>query len=245
MSILSGMSRKRGVDLLAQLLLAGGAGVDRDDAVAFALQILHHEVARPVPVGAGADHGDGAHRRQNAADLRVGVGNRIERGHHSLLQAEVSAIAHGADMATGALGVLPWLPCVSARSPLTASAGSPTGSTGRPARGRRSTARSPAPARSGCRRRSARMPSRVTSIIENRIATVAYSRSASAQACARSPDSRRTSVTVLRHAAARLLGQLLGEVADHLRRRHAAQRVQVAARSRLPGSPCSSCSNSW
>src|SRR5579859_35386 len=40
--------------------------------------------------------------------------------------------------------------------------------------------------------------SRVTSIIEKRMATVAYSRLPSLQACARSPCSRRTSVTSLR-----------------------------------------------
>ena len=56
-----------GVDRFAEQLLAGGAGVHRDDAIALALQILHHEVARPVPVGRCADHRDGAHRRQDPA----------------------------------------------------------------------------------------------------------------------------------------------------------------------------------
>ena len=86
---LVGNVAQTGVDLLAQLLLARGAGIDRDDAVAFALQILHHEVAGPVPVGRGADHGDGAHRRQDAAQLRVGVGDRIECGHLWLPSARV------------------------------------------------------------------------------------------------------------------------------------------------------------
>ena len=38
------------VDFLAQQRLAGSARVHRDHPIALALQILHHEVARPVPV---------------------------------------------------------------------------------------------------------------------------------------------------------------------------------------------------
>ena len=75
------MSRSAGVDALAQQLLAGQAGVHRDDAVAFALQVLHHEIAGAVPVRRGTDQGDGAHRRQDAAQLGVRVGDRLDRGH--------------------------------------------------------------------------------------------------------------------------------------------------------------------
>ena len=58
---------QRGVDGLAEQRLAGEAGVDRDDAVALALQVAHDEGARPVPVGRGADHRDGARPLQDAA----------------------------------------------------------------------------------------------------------------------------------------------------------------------------------
>jgi len=41
--ISTGMSRKRGVDLLAEQFLAGDPRIDRDHPVAFALQVFHHE----------------------------------------------------------------------------------------------------------------------------------------------------------------------------------------------------------
>ena len=78
---LSGMSRERRVDGFAEQGLAGDGRIDRDHAIAFALQVLHHEVARPVPVRRGADHGDRPHPLEDRADLRVGIGNRFEVGH--------------------------------------------------------------------------------------------------------------------------------------------------------------------
>ncbi len=72
---------ERGVDGLAEQCLTRDGRIDRDDAVAFALQVLHHEVARPVPVRRGADHGDRPHPLEDRADLRVRVGNRFEAGH--------------------------------------------------------------------------------------------------------------------------------------------------------------------
>src|SRR5580658_5551786 len=41
---LVGNVAQRGVDTLAQLVFTSGAGVDRDNAVAFALQVLHYEI---------------------------------------------------------------------------------------------------------------------------------------------------------------------------------------------------------
>ena len=72
---------QRGVDPFAEQFLAGDPGVDRDHAVALPLQILHHEIARPVPVGRGADHGDCVHPLEDRADLRVGIRDRIELAH--------------------------------------------------------------------------------------------------------------------------------------------------------------------
>ncbi len=51
---------ERGVDVLAEDLLAGLPGIDRDHAEALLLEILHGEIARPRTVRAGADHGDDA-----------------------------------------------------------------------------------------------------------------------------------------------------------------------------------------
>ena len=78
---------QRGISTLAQQFVAGDARVHRDHAIAFALQILHHEVAGPVPVGRGADQRNGAHGGQDAADLGVGIRNRLDGGHAALLQA--------------------------------------------------------------------------------------------------------------------------------------------------------------
>ena len=62
-----------GVTGLAEDLLAGGARVDRDHAVTLDLQVLHGEVAGPVPIGAGADHGDVAHAAQDAAQVSIAI----------------------------------------------------------------------------------------------------------------------------------------------------------------------------
>ena len=68
---------QRCVSLFAEQHLSGDAGVDRDDPVAFALQVFHHEVARPVPVRRGADHRDRLDALQDRAELRIGIGDRI------------------------------------------------------------------------------------------------------------------------------------------------------------------------
>src|SRR5207302_8436438 len=60
---------QRGVDLLAEQFLAGYARVDRDDPVAFPLQVFHDEIAWPVPVGRGADHRDGFHPFEDRPQL--------------------------------------------------------------------------------------------------------------------------------------------------------------------------------
>ena len=56
-------------------------GIDRDHPIPLALEILHHEVARPIPVGGGADHRSGLDALQNRAELRIGVGDGIEAAH--------------------------------------------------------------------------------------------------------------------------------------------------------------------
>src|SRR5207253_2688134 len=78
---------QRGVGSFAEQRLAGDPGVDRDHPVAFALQIFHHKVARPVPVRRGANHRNGLDPLQNHAELRVGIGDRIEAAHGSLTGA--------------------------------------------------------------------------------------------------------------------------------------------------------------
>ena len=75
---------ERRVNRLAEQGLAGDARVDRDHPVALALQVFHHEIARPVPVGRRPDHGDGAHPLEDRADLGVGIGNGFEIGHRAL-----------------------------------------------------------------------------------------------------------------------------------------------------------------
>ena len=70
-----------GVNPLPQQVLPRGAGVHGDDPVALALQIFHHEVAGPVPVGRRAHHRNGADRRQNTAQPGVGVGDGVKCGH--------------------------------------------------------------------------------------------------------------------------------------------------------------------
>ena len=73
MSIGSGMSASLAIDLAAEDLLAGMAGIDREDLKALGQQVFQHEEARPDVVGRGADHGDGAHRIEDAGDVGVVV----------------------------------------------------------------------------------------------------------------------------------------------------------------------------
>ena len=70
-----------GIGHLAQQRLAGDAGIDRNDAIALALQIFHDEVARPIPVRRGADQRDGLHPLQDRAQLGVGIGDRLQARH--------------------------------------------------------------------------------------------------------------------------------------------------------------------
>ena len=74
---------QRGVDRLAEQGLAGDAGIDRDHPIAFVLQVLHDEVAGPVPVRRGADHRDRAHALEDRAQLRIGIGNGFEIAHRT------------------------------------------------------------------------------------------------------------------------------------------------------------------
>ena len=72
---------QRRVHRLAEHGLPRDARIDRDHAIAFALQILHDEVTGPVPVRRGADECDSPHAFEDRADLRVGIGNLFEVGH--------------------------------------------------------------------------------------------------------------------------------------------------------------------
>ena len=72
---------QRGVDLFAEQGLAGDGRIDWDHAIALALEVLHDEVARPVPVRRCADHGDRLHPLEDRADFRIRIGNRFEIGH--------------------------------------------------------------------------------------------------------------------------------------------------------------------
>jgi hypothetical protein len=65
---------ERRVAFLAEERGAGGRRIYRDRAVALALQIAHHAVARPLRARAGADHGDRADAGQDAAEIVVGIG---------------------------------------------------------------------------------------------------------------------------------------------------------------------------
>lgn len=62
-----------GIDGFPQQLLASQARIDRNDPITLFLQILGDEIAGPVPVGTGADHGDGAHGAQDLAQEVVGI----------------------------------------------------------------------------------------------------------------------------------------------------------------------------
>jgi len=61
------------VDGLAENRLANRARVDRDDTEPLALQILHGEIAGPVPVRGGADHGDDARAIQDRSQVLVAI----------------------------------------------------------------------------------------------------------------------------------------------------------------------------
>ena len=75
---------ERGIDLLAEQGLAGDAGIDGDDPVALALKIFHDEIARAVPMGRGAHHGDHAHPLQDRPQLGVAIGDRFGLVHQGL-----------------------------------------------------------------------------------------------------------------------------------------------------------------
>ncbi len=80
---------QRCVGCFAEQHLSGDAGVYRDHPVAFALQVFHHEIARPVPVRRGADHGDGLDALQDRAELRVRVRDRVQAAHGCLTVARL------------------------------------------------------------------------------------------------------------------------------------------------------------
>ena len=61
------------IDRFAQNLLADRARVHRDHPIALLLQVFHGEIAGPIPILTGPDHGDGFHRRQDVADVIVAV----------------------------------------------------------------------------------------------------------------------------------------------------------------------------
>ena len=91
---------ERRVDLFSEQGFAGDTRIDRDHAIAFALQILHHEVARPVPVRRGADQGDRLHPLKDRADLRVGIGDRFEIGHGPRSAAKAAILLSSLQPAT-------------------------------------------------------------------------------------------------------------------------------------------------
>ena len=70
---LEGNVLQGGIDRLPEDLLAGEAGVDRDDPVALALQVFRHEITRPGPFLAGPDHGDGVDGGEDILDVAVRI----------------------------------------------------------------------------------------------------------------------------------------------------------------------------
>ena len=60
-----------GINLFAQQVLPRNAGIDRDDAIALFLQIFHHKIRRPVPIGACPHHGDGFGLCENIGNLEI------------------------------------------------------------------------------------------------------------------------------------------------------------------------------
>jgi hypothetical protein len=64
---------KRGMNLLAEDLLARLAWIDRDHAESLRLQIFHGKIARPRRVGARSHHGDGAVGDKDVANVSVAI----------------------------------------------------------------------------------------------------------------------------------------------------------------------------
>ena len=79
---------QRRIGHLAEQRLPGYPRIDRDHAIAFALQVLHHEVAGAVPIRRRADKRDRPNPLEDRADLRVGIGNRLQVGHALTLSCE-------------------------------------------------------------------------------------------------------------------------------------------------------------
>ena len=88
---LFGNVAQRGVDALAQQLLAREARVHRNHPVVLALQVFHDEIAWAVPVRRGADQRDRAHGGQDAAQPGIGIRNWIDRGHRAGLMCNAPA----------------------------------------------------------------------------------------------------------------------------------------------------------
>src|ERR1019366_7030212 len=183
-----------GMDFFAQLLLAGGAGVDRDDAVAFALQATS---SRSNLAGSSSNWhrpwrwcapstecGAVSRRRREWGQVRTSLAP-ASRGHQLSPRDGDGNREPPAVIAVARWGFRRYRDCwIADRIQC-------------PPRARTNVHSSVASTRSvGLPSTTRPEPSRVTSIIENRIATAAYSLPASAHAWARSPDSRRTSVTV-------------------------------------------------
>jgi hypothetical protein len=68
-----GNVRELGVDFFAEDFLAYLARIDRDHAVSALLQIFEGEIAGPVIFRRNADHGDGLHGIEDAANIIVGI----------------------------------------------------------------------------------------------------------------------------------------------------------------------------
>ena len=75
-----------GVNRFAQQRLPGRARVHGNDAIAFGLQVFHHEIAGPVPVGRSANQRDCLHPLQDGADFRIAIGKRSRLVHGANLE---------------------------------------------------------------------------------------------------------------------------------------------------------------
>ena len=64
---------KPGIDRLTQDIPADLPRIDRDHPIAALEQIFEREIARPHVLGRDADHGDGLHGVEDAADVAVGI----------------------------------------------------------------------------------------------------------------------------------------------------------------------------
>ena len=94
------------VDRLAQDRRVERARIDRDDPVALALEVAHHEVARPVPVRGGADHGDGLRLGVDAPEERVRIDARRARDRAGDEGAPVGRVSHAPTIARRDAGCL-------------------------------------------------------------------------------------------------------------------------------------------